>query len=141
MRQIPRVAAWAACGLVFLLAWLALQPRAAPVPTGPFIPGFSAAHAQAHVRAHVRATSRDSMSHAQSTVATARSIVVRNTDADAVQAMGAWLAHARRTAIAVAGVVPALVLLLPCALACLLAGLCGRCLPGPASRSGWRMRP
>jgi hypothetical protein len=27
-----------------------LQPRAAPVPTGPFVPGFSAARAQAHVQ-------------------------------------------------------------------------------------------
>jgi hypothetical protein len=32
------------CGLalltVLLLAWLALQPQAAPLPTGPVLPGF-----------------------------------------------------------------------------------------------------
>ncbi|MVW58720.1 M28 family peptidase [Massilia sp. NEAU-DD11] len=113
MRHVPRPAVWAACGLAFLLAWLMLQPRAAPVPTGPFVPGFSAARAQAHVqvlaqaprpagsvtnaraRAYllariralglepevqvdtVSATSWDWMSHGQSTMATARNIVVR----------------------------------------------------------------
>lgn len=113
MRHIPGAAVWTACGLAFLLAWLMLQPRAAPVPTGPFIPGFSAARAQAHVQAlaqaprpaggatnarardylmariralglepevqtdTVSATSWDWMAHAQSTVATARNIVVR----------------------------------------------------------------
>jgi len=113
MRHIPRLAVWAACGLAFLLAWLMLQPRAAPVPTGPFVPGFSAARAHAHVqvlaqaprpagsstnaraRAYllariralglepeiqagtVSATSWDWMSHGQSTMATARNIVVR----------------------------------------------------------------
>jgi hypothetical protein len=113
MRHLPTLAAWAACCLAFILAWLTLQPRAAPVPTGPFIPGFSAARAQAHVQAlaqaprpagsranarardyllariralglepevqvdTVTATSWDWMSHGQSTVATARNIVVR----------------------------------------------------------------
>lgn len=47
MRHVPGAAVWTACGLAFLLAWLMLQPRAAPVPAGPFIPGFSAARAQA----------------------------------------------------------------------------------------------
>jgi hypothetical protein len=41
---------YAACGLVLFtilfLAWLALQPQAAPLPTGPVLPGFSAAHVQ-----------------------------------------------------------------------------------------------
>ncbi len=113
MRHIPRLAVWAAGGLAFLLAWLMLQPHAAPVPAGPFVPGFSAARAQAHVQAlaqaprpagsgtnarareyllariralglepdvqvdTVSATSWDWMSHGQSTVATARNIVVR----------------------------------------------------------------
>jgi hypothetical protein len=49
---------YAACGLVLFtilfLAWLALQPQAAPLPTGPVLPGFSAARAQAHVQAHVQ---------------------------------------------------------------------------------------
>jgi hypothetical protein len=107
------VAVWTACGLAFVLAWLMLQPRAAPVPTGPFVPGFSAARAQAHVQALAQAprpagsrtnarardyllariralglepevqvgtesaTSWDWMSHGQSTMATARNIVVR----------------------------------------------------------------
>jgi hypothetical protein len=113
MRHLPRLAVWAACGLAFLLAWLTLQPHAAPVPTGPFVPGVSAARAQAHVQvlaqaprpagsatnarardyllARIRtlglepevqvdtvaATSWDWMSHGQSTLATARNIVVR----------------------------------------------------------------
>ena len=113
MRHVPRLAAWAACGLAFLLAWLMLQPHAAPVPAGPFVPGFSAARAQAHVQVlaqtprpagsgtnarareylltriralglepevqvgTVSATSWDWMSHGQSTMATARNIVVR----------------------------------------------------------------
>ena len=113
MRHVPRPAVWAACGLAFLLAWLMLQPRAAPVPTGPFVPGFNAARAQAHVQVLARAprpagsvtnarareyllariralglepevqvdtvsaTSWDWMSHGQSTMATARNIVVR----------------------------------------------------------------
>jgi hypothetical protein len=113
MRHIPPLAIWAACGMTFLLAWIMLQPHAAPLPTGPFLPGFSAARAQAHVQvlaqaprpagsrtnarardyllARIRAlglepevqvdtvsaTSWDWMSHAQSTMATARNIVVR----------------------------------------------------------------
>ncbi|SDF69409.1 Peptidase family M28 [Massilia sp. PDC64] len=113
MRHLPRLAIWAAGALAFLLAWLVLQPRAAPVPAGPFVPGFSAARAQAHVQvlaqaprpagsstnarardyllARIRAlglepdvqvdtvsaTSWDWMSHGQSTMATARNIVVR----------------------------------------------------------------
>jgi len=36
---------------VVFMAWLALQPQAAPLPTGPVLPGFSAARAQAHVQA------------------------------------------------------------------------------------------
>jgi hypothetical protein len=55
MRHVPRLAVWAACGLAFLLAWLMLRPHAAPVPTGPFVPGFSAARAQAHVQALAQA--------------------------------------------------------------------------------------
>ena len=113
MHHVPRLAVWATCGLAFLLAWVMLQPRAAPLPTGPFVPGFSAARAQAHVQvlaqaprpagsrtnarareyllARIRAlglepevqvdtvsaTSWDWMSHGQSTMATARNIVVR----------------------------------------------------------------
>jgi hypothetical protein len=47
--------ACAACSLAFLLAWLALQPYAAPVPAGPFLPGYSAARAQRHVQALAQA--------------------------------------------------------------------------------------
>ena len=36
---------YVACGLALftalLLAWLAVQPQAAPLPTGPVLPGFS----------------------------------------------------------------------------------------------------
>ena len=60
MRHAPRLPGtpgrtfYAACGLalftILFLAWLALQPQAAPLPTGPVLPGFSAARAQAHVQ-------------------------------------------------------------------------------------------
>jgi hypothetical protein len=43
MRHAPPLAACAACGLALLLAWLAPQPYAAPVPTGPFLPGYGSA--------------------------------------------------------------------------------------------------
>jgi hypothetical protein len=55
MRHVPTVAVYAACGLVLLLAWLALQPYAAPVPTGPFLPGYSAVRAQQHMQAIAQA--------------------------------------------------------------------------------------
>jgi hypothetical protein len=51
MRHAPSLAVCAACGLALLLAWLALQPYAAPVPTGPFLPGYGSERALAHVRA------------------------------------------------------------------------------------------
>ncbi|WP_083685296.1 M28 family peptidase [Massilia putida] len=55
MRHVPSLAICSACGLAFFLAWLALQPYAAPVPTGPFLPGYSAARAQQHVQAFAQA--------------------------------------------------------------------------------------
>ncbi|WP_322405032.1 hypothetical protein [Massilia luteola] len=55
MRHAPSLAACAACGLALLLAWLALQPYAAPVPTGPFLPGYGSERALAHVRALAQA--------------------------------------------------------------------------------------
>jgi hypothetical protein len=42
MRHVSRRAACAAGGLAFLFACLTLQPHAAPVPTGSFLPGYSA---------------------------------------------------------------------------------------------------
>jgi hypothetical protein len=55
MRHAPLLAVYAACGLALLVTWLALQPRAPPVPTGPFLPGYSATRAQAHVEALAQA--------------------------------------------------------------------------------------
>ncbi|KQV49783.1 hypothetical protein ASC93_11725 [Massilia sp. Root335] len=49
------MAVCAACGLALLLAWLALQPYAAPVPTGPFLPGYGTGRALAHVGALAQA--------------------------------------------------------------------------------------
>jgi hypothetical protein len=51
MRHAPSLAACAACGLALLLAWLALQPYAAPVPTGPFLPGYGSERALALAQA------------------------------------------------------------------------------------------
>jgi hypothetical protein len=51
MPHAPSFAACATCGLGLLLAWPALQPYAAPVPTGPFLPGYSSSRALAHVQA------------------------------------------------------------------------------------------
>ena len=36
---------------ILFLAWLALQPRAAPLPTGPVLPGFSTGVLAASTRA------------------------------------------------------------------------------------------
>jgi hypothetical protein len=65
MRHAPRLpgtpgqTCYGVCGLalvtVLFLAWLALQPQAAPLPTGPVLPGFSAACAQLHVQALAQA--------------------------------------------------------------------------------------
>ena len=55
MRHAPSLAVCATCGLAFFLAWLALQPYAAPIPAGPFLPGYSAARAQQHVQALAQA--------------------------------------------------------------------------------------
>jgi hypothetical protein len=54
----PAPTFYVGCGLalvtVLFLTWLALQPQAAPLPTGPVLPGFGAARAQAHVQVLAR---------------------------------------------------------------------------------------
>ena len=47
----PGPALYAVCALALMLAWLALQPRTAPVPAGPGASGFGTNRALAHVRA------------------------------------------------------------------------------------------
>jgi hypothetical protein len=79
---------------VFFLAWLTLQPPAAPLPTGPFLPGFSAPRAQAHVQAPRPADGAASALLETMRVLRARPPLDNDhlfvfTDADAGQPMGA----------------------------------------------------